>query len=50
MIFSHDPEGGGTIGPLIRAGYGERLTRQRIPLLMNWLEEAERLGGPMEES
>jgi hypothetical protein len=27
MIFSHDPEGGGTIGLLIRAGQGERLIR-----------------------
>lgn len=49
MTFIHDPEGGGTIGPLIRAGHGERLIRQRIPLLVGWLEEAERLGGPIED-
>jgi hypothetical protein len=50
MIFSHDPQGGGTIGPLIRASHGERLIRQRIRLLKDWLEEAEQLGGPMEET
>lgn len=50
MTFIHDPEGGGTIGPLLRARHGERLIRQRIPLLMGWLEEAERLGGPIENS
>jgi hypothetical protein len=50
MIYSHDPQGGGTIGPLIRASHGERLIRQRILLLKELLEEAERLGGPMEET
>ena len=43
MTFIHDPAGGGTIGPLIRAGHGEFLIRQRIRLLMDWL------GGPMED-
>jgi uncharacterized protein YecT (DUF1311 family) len=33
-LFRHDPEGGGTIGPMLRASEAEELTRERVKHLL----------------
>ena len=41
MLFRHDPQGGGTIGPMLRALEGHELTRTRIAYYEKWLNREE---------
>lgn len=41
MLFSHDPETGGSMGPCIRLGAGAFMTRERIKYCADWLKREE---------